>query len=212
VLRALSNATNARTAVPCLLGAVPCGNSLGVFAVAASGLPRVRTLAFGAGVLGSFAFDWALRQRQAGTNLNRFVLADMTMPRGSDGLADAIAQRVLRLCAVLPWHAPIWNAARSEGWLPSGWCLDAERILDPALRRQTRAELEVLVAEAWGLGHGELAWILRDCDLPAEELRDRSRAARLDPKGFWRVDRGLPPAARLPALVLARYPNNRARR
>jgi hypothetical protein len=70
------------------------------------------------------------------------------------------------------------------------------------VRRQLRAEIDVAVAAAFGLDQADLRWILRGCDHPASSLRCRDFMRSLDAKGFWRIDRRLPPAARLPQLVL----------
>ena len=203
VLRALSNATNERTAVACLLGDEPCGNSLGVLTPRAPTATPVRDCAFVTGVLASLTWDWALRLRLGGTNLNRFVLADTVLPRADASMQTAIAHLVLRLCAILPWHARTWQLARAEGWLPPDWSSATHASHDDQERRQLRAALDVAVAQAFALEHTDLAWILRDCDHPAPRLRDLAFTRQLDGKGFWRVDRDLPVAARHPQLVLA---------
>jgi hypothetical protein len=117
VLRALSNATNERTAVACLLPDVPCGNSLGVFEPRLHLDAPLRAIAAGAALLSSLAFDWAVRLRLGGTNLNGFVLADCVLPRLDDATEAELATLALRLCAVLPWHGPLWQQAIDEGWL-----------------------------------------------------------------------------------------------
>jgi hypothetical protein len=45
--------------------------------------------------------------------------------------------------------------------------------------------------------------MLRDCEHSAAALADRAFVRGLDRKGFWRVDRELAPASRLPVRVLA---------
>ncbi|MBX3464618.1 MAG: N-6 DNA methylase [Planctomycetes bacterium] len=184
-LRALSNATNERTAIACLLPDVPCGNSLGV--LTPRGTPRapLRRLAAGAAVLAALAFDWALRLRLAGTNLNRFVLEDCVVPRLDDAAEAELAVLALRLCAVLPWHGPLWALAAAEGW-----CDAAQPATDPGERRALATAIDVRVGRAFGLGPDAVAWIVRGCDLP--------RPANTHRKGFWRVDRDLPPAHRRP--------------
>lgn len=196
-LRALSNASNARSAIACLIGPEACGNSLGVLRAKDAERPLLHC-AFAAGVLASLAWDWALRQRLAGTNLNAFVLADTVLPRVDEAQRAAVAVRALALCAVLPWHATLWERARAEGWSVHG----RAPALDAEARTERRVELEVLVARAFELTRDDLAWMLRNCDLPTEVLRDRGATSRLDPKGFWRVDRGLDPGKRLPVRVL----------
>ncbi len=189
VLRALSNATNERTAVPCLLPDVPCGNSLGVLGPRAPSAVPLREMAAGTAALGSLAFDWALRLRLGGTNLNRFVLEDCVVPRLDDALERELAQLALRLCAVLPWHESLWLRAATEGWAPR------ER---PAVaaneRRSLATRIDVLTGTAFGLTAADIAWIVRGCD--------SLRATNSHRKGFWRVDRTLPPAERRPVRWL----------
>ncbi len=76
---------------------------------------------------------------------------------------------------------------------------------DPVARRIARSAVEALVAEAVGLTVGDITGILADCELPTDQLSERTILNRLDPRGFWRVDRALPPAERLPALSLVAH-------
>ena len=190
VHRALSNASNERTTLVCLLPDVPCGNSLGVLSPRALDTDSLRTLAATAAVLSSLAFDWALRVRLGGTNLNAFVLADCVLPRLDAATAHELAALALALCTILPSHANLRCAARAAG-------LDA---YPPARAAADRAALatriDALVGRAYGLRDEDIAWITRDCDLAGAQLAQRSRT--LSAKGFWRVDRELPPAQRRP--------------
>ncbi|MFO1076740.1 MAG: hypothetical protein U1E73_03330 [Planctomycetota bacterium] len=177
-LRALSNATNERTAVACLLPDVPCGNSLGVLTPRACGDRPLRHLAAGAAVLGSLPFDWALRRRLTGTNLNAFVLADCVLPRLDEVAERELARLALRLSAVLPWHAPLWQRATAEGWADEG--------LRPATAESERREL--LTAIDVAVGH---AFALTPHDVERIATDDGQR-------GFHRVDRELPADERRP--------------
>ena len=199
VVRALSNATNERTAVTCLLGDEPCGNSLGVLTPPAATTQPIGDCAWLTGVLGSMVWDWGLRQRLAGTNLNGFVLADTVLPPATKEQRPVIASLALRLCAVLPWHEPLWHGARAEGWIDA----DSGPALDPTERRRLRARLEIAVARSFGLRHEDLLWILRQCDHETAQLRDTTFTRSLDSRGFWRIDRELAPSERLPQCVLA---------
>ncbi len=198
VLRALSNATNERTAVACLLPDVPCGNSLGVLTPQAPTATPLRTMAAGAAVLGSLAFDWALRLRLSGTNLNGFLLADCLVPKLDERTEARLANLALQLCAILPWHTPLWAVARDEGWLAD----DAAPARTDSERRPLLTAIDALAGRCFGLDAGDVAWITRGCDLPAAQLRARSPAGVL-PRGFWRVDRTLPPGERRPGRWLA---------
>jgi hypothetical protein len=194
VLRALSNATNERSAVACLLPDGPCGNSLGVLTPRHGALqPRpLLAMASGAAVLGSLPFDWALRLRLAGTNLNGFVLAECRLPRLDAAVAAELAGCALRLCAILPWHAGLWATARAEGWAPAeGPALAA------AERDQLATRIDVLAGRGFGLTAADAGWIARGCAVP--EVRPHTRRPPTDHgKGFWRIDRNRPAAERRP--------------
>lgn len=198
--RALSNATNERTVVACLLDDLPCGNSLGLLSPACPTAMPVRDCAFAAGVLGSLSFDWAMRQRLCGTNLNGFVLEECVLPRADATTRSAIARLALRLSAILPWHERLWQRARSEGWIAPDWQRASHAAREDAARQPLRTQLDVLVARAYGLGADDLMWMLRGCDLPVDELRRTCRGS--DPRGFWRIDRRAPPPLRHPVRVL----------
>jgi hypothetical protein len=62
-----------------------------------------------------------------------------------------------------------------------------------------------VVAELYGLGWEDLAWVLRECDYPADALRDEGFSRTLDPKGFWRVDKDKDPELRHSVLTLAAF-------
>jgi hypothetical protein len=195
VLRTLSNATNTRTAIACLLPDVPCGNSLGVFAPRADDPTPLRTLAAGAAVLGSLAFDWALRLRLTGTNLNGFVLADCLLPRLADDVRRQLAVLALRLCAVLPWHEPLWRIAVAEGWLPGDVAFP--RHGEAGGRDDLHTAIDVVVGHAFGLARADVAWLVRGCDLPSSQLQ-RGTPTGAQPRGFWRCDRSRAPELRRP--------------
>lgn len=192
LFRTLSNATNQRTAVCGLApGSLPAGNSVGVLTAPETNADSVELTAFGCAVMGSLVYDWVLRQRLAGTNLNAFVLADTVWPTVDGATRRRLAQLALRIGAVHTWD----ESLRAH--------LDDAAAAPAPDARLLRVELDVAVARAFGLSVADLAWILRDCGLPAAELREASRQRRLDPKGFWRVDRDQPPEHRHTVQVLA---------
>jgi hypothetical protein len=210
LFRVLSNATNERTAVCALApGDLPAGNSVGVL-TAADENGAVLECAFGCAVMGSLVYDWALRLRLGGTNLNQFVLADTVWPRAGADRRRSLALLALRLSAVHPWDAPLWQAAAREGIAPVGASDGRLAATSAAERRSLCAQLDVAVARAFGLGAGDLVWILRDCELDAGRLRDPACTRSLDQKGFWRIDRKLPADRRHPAAVLRAFAGSAA--
>jgi hypothetical protein len=62
-----------------------------------------------------------------------------------------------------------------------------------------------VVAELYGLDWDDLAWIVRECDYPAEWLQDKAFTRTLDPKGFWRVDKEKDPELRHTVLTLVAF-------
>jgi hypothetical protein len=192
VHRALSNATNARTMLSALLADLPCGNSLGVLTARTGSERPALELAAVAAVLSSLPFDWALRARLAGTNLNRFVLADCVVPRLDGAVRTELAALALRLCATTAWQAPLCERAAAEGW--GG---DLRPATDAAERCQLATRIDVLVGRAFGLDTNDVAWLVRGCGDGAAERAQRTA------KGFWRVDRELPAARRRPLRWLA---------
>ncbi|MEO6595551.1 MAG: N-6 DNA methylase [Planctomycetota bacterium] len=196
VLRALSNATNERTAIACLLPDVPCGNSLGVLEPRLHSATPLREMAAGAAVLSSLPFDWTVRLRLGGTNLNGFVLADCWLPQLDEATETELARLALRLSAVLPWHEALWRQALDEGW-----CEQCNPEVAAEERRALSTRIDLLTGRAFCLTADDVAWIVRGCNGPTAGLRG-TRAIN-HAKGFWRVDRALQAEQRRPRRWLA---------
>jgi len=178
-LRALSNATNERTAIACLMPDLPCGNSLGVLQLRERSAAPLRDLAALCAVLGSLPFDWALRMRMGGTNVNGFVLRDCALPPLDERATLVLARCAMRLCATTPWHEGLLRRARREGWLG-----DSAPARVDEQRRELTTTIDVEVGRAFGLTRDDVAWITRGQPFA---------------KGFWRVERELPERSRRPA-------------
>jgi hypothetical protein len=172
----------------CLLPDAPCGNSLGCLQPKNPQAPLWR-LAAVAAALGSLPFDYALRLRLSGANLNGFVLADCCLPTLAEGVARELAAAAVRLCALLPQHGGLWRQALAEGVVGDG----DEPARDGPTRRALQSRVDALVGAAYGLDRDDVAWVVRDCG------DGEVRVAR----GFWRVDRALPVHARRPLRWLA---------
>jgi len=141
------------------------------------------------GALNSFVYDWALRNRLGGLNISWFVLEETPLPCEPCGRNNCVA-----LTAV----APALAMAQS-----------AEIATRPALteheRVRHRAILDAIVAAHFGIDTADFAWIVRDCDHPAQRLGDKSFCRTLDPKGFWRIDKDRDPELRHTVLSLAAF-------
>ena len=176
-LRALSNATNERTAIACLLPDVPCGNSIGVLTPQDPSQPLLQ-LAGNTAILSSLPFDWGLRMRLGGTNLNRFVLTDCILPVVDQATFKQLARIALRMCATMPWTKGLWQMARDEDWCPAN-----APATDPEERRKLTTQIDAIVSRAYGLSYEDVEWVTR-----GESFL----------KGFWRIERHLPMIQRRP--------------
>lgn len=193
--RALSNATNERTIVACLLGPVPCGNSVGILWMA-----QQAHHAFGAGVMGSLSYDYVLRSRIAGTNINAFFLWETGWPTAGM-VADVVGALTKRLCTPSQRDGIEW-VGHGETACPPWRTLWA---LTPHERLRLRCILDAVVAAVYDLDEDDLKWILKDCDHPVERVTNKAFARTLDPKGFWRVDKAEPPERRHTVLTLVAF-------
>ena len=110
-VRSLSNATNERTVIATLLEDAPSGNSLGALRVGEGGWIDQ---AAAAAVLGSLCFDWSMRQRLAGTNVNAHFLWDSVWPVMDRERATLLAGLTLRLT-----HPGWRHAAPGRGGPPA---------------------------------------------------------------------------------------------
>lgn len=204
VFRSLARATDMRTSVPCLVGDLPCGNSLGILTPAEESF---HSKAFGTGIMGSLVYDWALRQRIAGTNINSFFLFETGWPRPKLEVQQMIARIVMSLTIPYNQYSPLWLKLTHSNWNSrlsdtpwrQLWALsDHERL-------RTRAMLEAVIAKLHGLEYDDLLSILEGCDHPKANLTDSEFTRTLDPKGFWRIDKDRDPELRLPVLAMAAF-------
>jgi hypothetical protein len=194
---AIGSATNRRSMFAAVVRDVPCGNAVPVLQ------PRGGTAgALGlAATLDSLAYDFALRARLGGLNLNYFVISETPLlPPAVCG--SRFVDIAARLCLSHPWFAINWQELRSHGMeeaASSRWALTDHE------RTRLRAISDAIIASRFGLGRDDLGWILRDCDHAVERLWDKSFCRTLDPKGFWRIDKDQDPELRHTVLSLAAF-------
>ena len=199
-VRRITNATNTRTVVAALVPPLPCTDKAAVLHLA----DPVRQLLVVA-ALNSFCIDASARLRCAGTQLDRHHLAALPLPEPGAIRTEEVALLALRLCGPHPWFAPLWLDLRKRLPLLTGRPWGAHLLHDAMARRRAVAAIEALVAEALGLTVDDLAGILADCNLSVAALNHGATRVRLDPRGFWRVDREVPPAERTTTLALEAF-------
>jgi len=192
----IGSATNSRTVVSTYLRDVPAGDSVFYF------LPTREPLPTALGVVaqfGSYTYDWAVRARLGGLNLSEFLMVETP-------LVSRLPTGALRICLLLAtsgsrWYSPEWqllldgtSRVSTQDWA-----------ITPHERLRLRCMLDAIVAVLYGLDRGDFAWILKDCDHPRAKLAEKAFCRRLDPKGFWRVDKDQDPELRHTVLSLAAF-------
>jgi hypothetical protein len=77
-------------------------------------------------------------------------------------------------------------------------------------RIRLRCILDAAIAHLYGLDQEDFRWILRDCDHPVAQSTNKAFTRALDAKGFWRVDKALPPELRHTVLAQVAFDDLRA--
>jgi hypothetical protein len=189
----ISSATNERTMIAALIPDRPCGNKvpvLGGLSVAESS-----TLCT---ILDSFAYDYQFRQRLGANTLNWFIVAESCTPTARG--FSYLSRMGLRLACPHESFANAWLAVPSvESSWRSLWAVT------PHERLRLRCVIDAVVAQLYELTEDEFRHVLRDCDHPAGALQDDDFTRRLDPKGFWRVDKEKNPELRHTVLSLVAF-------
>lgn len=155
-------------------------------------------------ILNSFIYDYSIRQRLGGLNITGYVLKDTPIskyPEFCKYFIEIISTalsfshiRFAREWLIINEKYP--NIIGKKNWR-SLWAIT------PHERLRLRCILDAIVTELYSLSYDDFAWILRDCGYPPEEMRNRYNS--LDPKGFWRVDKGKDPELRHTILALKAF-------
>ena len=186
----VTSATNGRTTIATYLESYPCGNSAPL-------LLRSLNAPAAATVLNSFAYDFAARARCGGLHLNYFVIEETPLPLPPTVPAQ-LRLLALRLMACSATTAKPWRefaaSLKTTSW-HSYWALTQSE------RLRLRAMTDAIVAHLYCLETDSLRWIFHDCDRPSIELTGKDSAGRLNPKGFWRVDKEREPELRHTVLA-----------
>lgn len=190
----IGSATNRRSMFSTAVRDMPCGNAV----------PIMQPAKVTNGVLGltaslnSFTYDFTLRLRLGGLNLNYFVIEETPLLRPQ--FNRQVELPVAALAWSHAWFSPDWLVLRSgDGVVLHRWAIT------PHERLRLRSILDAIVAALYGLSRDDLRWILRDCDHPREQLAEKAFCRKLDPKGFWRVDKDHDPELRHTVLTLIAF-------
>jgi hypothetical protein len=195
---AVGSAINKRSMFATIVRDVPCGNSVPVL--------RVRDQAVGllglVAVMNSFVFDFALRAKLVGQNLNYFVISEIPLIRPSL-ITPSLMVTVAKLSLTHLSFAPTWYRLSQRSQLykipPTSWAITRHE------RLRLRSMIDAIIATLYHLTREQLAWILKDSDHPVSKITQSAFSRRLDPKGFWRVDKSALPELRHTVLTLKAF-------
>jgi hypothetical protein len=222
----VSAATNTRSMLAAVLPPYPAGNSVPFLALSAADESEQAYWAMiMVAVLNSLVFDFGLRTRFGGNNLNYFLLDQCFVPRAllateeqqPAGLASLLLNLIAQVSAVLSFthisQAAVLShylarASQLQSQLESRGLFAAELaylrarasessfVQLPLERRQRlRALLDALVAKLYGLDLSQFAQVLSGCVIGGASTNPEHS------RGFHRVDKHLPFEQRLPNLA-----------
>ena len=145
-------------------------------------------------LLNSFVFDWFIRQRHVATNLNWNILSDGILPQYR-AVPDLFP--IVRKMNLFPsLFAPVRETHATE----------THYALHPRERVRLRSIIDAISCVTYGCDAADVHHILSNSDLPVSEMRmGSSRAASLDARGFWRVDKSQDPELRHTILTLIAF-------
>jgi hypothetical protein len=188
--RGISATTNQRTFISSIVPNRPCGNS--IFLMSS---PEVRAWSLVA-VTCSFAFDWIVRRRLGGSNLNFFMASELPVVQRHTLLAiEPFREVIASLQFPHPVFAQIWrDSNRSRPWKRQWAVTDLERL-------RLRVMSEAVVASLFGLGSTSFDTIVKECDYSRTQLESKPFTRTLDTKGFWRFEKGTDPELRIAILA-----------
>lgn len=186
--QSIARGVDPRTMVAAFLDALPCLNGVPVLQVGDGNLQQ--TLVF-TSILNSYVYDFALKVKCVGINLNYFLLEETPVIKQEEISPETwnfLTLAVARLNLIHPRFAPAWMSLKTafsilgekewkEWWAVS----DLQRI-------SLTCKINAVISYLFGLSMQDVKYILRDDPH--------------NPKGFWRVDKNLDKELRHPVLCV----------
>ncbi|QXE87382.1 hypothetical protein KP003_02945 [Geomonas nitrogeniifigens] len=180
----VTSATNARTARATCTPYFPCGNTAAILETSCD----TYSLAV---AMNTFIYDFVARARCGGLHLNWFVVEETVLPK------QDICTYFSEIGRSLIGYPKIFSDSFKE--IPR---------IKPAITLYERIRLrcisEALMANSFEFTKEEFEYILRECDFPRTNLTD-DFTHKLNPKGFWRIDKTEDPELRLPVLSFVAF-------
>jgi len=192
-------ATNIRSGFCSVVFDCPAGNAVPVVKPYGD---SANALAFAA-MFNSMTYDYVLRLRLGGINLNYFVIAETPLICPHPILKNFVSRLALSQSCSHIIFSPVWLELGHEIRQVVAW--RQLWSITPHERLRIRIILDALIAELYGLDFDDLYWIMRQCDYPVDQTGNNAFTRALDSKGFWRVDKDRSPELRHTVLTLAAF-------
>ena len=154
-------------------------------------MPQQTSLKYIPLILNSFVFDWIVRLRLAGIELSQFIMQDCPIPSPSDvKILSSIAE-------LLNNHDRIFCKFNSNE--KGSFAITEAELL------RLKIISDAVIGKLYGLNLEDMKFILADCDYPIANISNKKFCSRLNPKGFWRVDKDRAPEQRQTVLTLVAF-------
>ncbi len=188
----VSSSTNSRTMISSFIDFLPCGNSVPILT---SKFEIFKILC----CTNSFVYDYVIRRKCSGLNLNYFVIEDTPLfYRKNEIKFDEYA---LALNCSHNRFASYWLnffSSRDFAWKKKWAVTNHERL-------RMRVINDILTAYVFNLSYEDFKWIIGECDKNKIFLKDEQKTKKLNPKGFWRADKDKDPELRHTVLSLVAF-------
>lgn len=193
----IGSSTNSRSMISSIINDMPCGNAVPILPPYNSKISPILS-----NLLNSYGFDFVIRCRLVGLNLNYFVIAEAPIPEKSISYLENIQ--------MLSNSIMISNQLFSAFWLylerhAMAW----KQIWAVTLHERTRIIIITNAISFVKLGYEleDVNHVFSQCDYSIEYLKDKDQkdSANLNPKGFWRLDNDKPPEHRQTLLTLIAF-------
>lgn len=187
----VGSATNSRTMISSAVWDFPCGNKVPLLIPNKGETAGIALVA----CLDSFVFDFAIRNRLGGLTINYFIAEESPLPPLQDVPKPLVEAAFRLISAGNPIYSPVLESLAR---------IDVRAAVSAHERTRLRVIIDAALFAIAGLDWEGACHILKDCDLPVDQLSGDA-AKGLNPKGFWRLGKGLPPELRHTVLSLIAF-------
>lgn len=187
----VGSATNSRTMISSAVWDFPCGNKVPLLIPNKGEAAGIALVA----CLDSFVFDFAIRNRLGGLTINYFIAEESPLPLLQNVPKQLVEAAFSLISAGNPIYSPVLESLART---------DVRAAVSAHERTRLRVIIDAALFAIAGLDWEGACHILKDCDLPVDQLSGDA-AKGLNPKGFWRLGKGLPPELRHTVLSLVAF-------